>query len=107
MESSGSYNTGFANLMGNLEHPLYNKHPLADLGVTATDMRTTVYGFPVLTFHEYADPTQNISDKTAKYEYVGRYNINLDKSSNEYYGFKAKDAHPYLPGKTIAEASEC
>jgi len=30
MESSGSYNTGFANLMGNLKHPLYLKHPLED-----------------------------------------------------------------------------
>ena len=57
MESSGMYNTGFANLMGNLQHPLYLKHPLEDINLDATDMRTSVYGFPLLTFHEYADGT--------------------------------------------------
>ena len=98
MESSGTYNTGMANLMGNLQHPLYNKHPLEDLELSATDMRTTVYGFPVLTFHKHADGT---------YEYIGRYNMNLDKSSNEYYGFELEDAHPYVPGKTVAEVAEC
>jgi hypothetical protein len=52
MESSGSYNTGFANLMGNKLYPFYTKHPLDDLGIdsSAQDMRTTVYGYPVLTF---------------------------------------------------------
>ena len=98
MESSGSYNTGMANLMGNLQHPLYNKHPLEDLGMSATDMRTTVYGYPVLTFQKHKD---------GSYEYIGRYNMNLDKSSNEYYGFEAENEHPYIPGKTIAEVAEC
>ena len=51
MESSGSYNTGFANLLGNLQYPLYTKHPLDDLGLNGAGMRTTVYGFPILTFH--------------------------------------------------------
>jgi hypothetical protein len=55
MESSGSYNTGFANLMGNLKHPLYLKHPLEDQGIEASTMRTSVYGFPLLVFHEYAN----------------------------------------------------
>ena len=57
MESSESYNTGFANLMGNLSHRLYTKHPLDDynLGIDTDNYRTTVYGFPVLTFHKYSD----------------------------------------------------
>jgi hypothetical protein len=49
MESSGSYNTGFANLMGNM----YDYHPLNDYnfdGVNPAGLRTTVYGFPVLVF---------------------------------------------------------
>ena len=87
MESSGTYNTGFANLMGNLQAPLYNKHPLEDIGMSATDMRTSVYGFPVLTFHKFAD---------GSYEYIGRYNLNLDKSSNEYYGFEVEKEQPYI-----------
>lgn len=89
MESSATYNTGFANLMGNLVHPLYTKHPLDDLnlGIDTSDMRTTVYGFPVLTFHKYAN---------GRYEYIGRYNMNLDKGSNEYYGFEDGTEQPYV-----------
>ena len=119
MESSETYNTGFANLMGNLVHPLYTKHPLDDLnlGIDTSDMRTTVYGFPVLTFHKYAN---------GQYEYIGKYNMNLDKSSNEYYGFEAENAQPYVARRikkvlneetneyedveyqpTIAEIAEC
>ena len=86
MESSGSYNTGFANLMGN---NLYSKHPLEDLYPEGnfSAYRTSVYGFPVLVFHEYADGTK---------EYIGRYNMNLDKGSNEYYGFEEKLEQPYV-----------
>ena len=93
MESSETYNTGFANLMGNLIHPLYTKHPLDDLnqGIDTSDMRTTVYGFPVLTFHKYSN---------GQYEYVGKYNMNLDKSSNEYYGFEDETPHPFVPLRT-------
>ena len=100
MESSGMYNTGFANLMGNKQHAIYKKHPLADLnipGLNTEDLRTTIYGFPVLTFQKFADGT---------YQYIGRYNMNLDKGSDEYYGFKLKNEHPYVPGKTIAEVAE-
>lgn len=119
MESSGSYNTGFANLLGNTVSPLYNKHPLDDYGIdTGTEMRTTVYGYPVLVFHEYADPNQmryNLDMQNGvpsqrgdgQYEYIGRYNMNLDKSSNEYYGFEYDSEHPFVPGKTFAEVSEC
>lgn len=92
MESSATYNTGFANLMGNNQHPLYLKHPLDDLksgnsNISTDGMRTTVYGFPVLTFHKFAD---------GSYEYIGRYNMNLDKSSNEYYGFEIEEEQPYI-----------
>ena len=113
MESSGTYNTGFANLMGNVINPLYNKHPLDDYGMNVSDeYRTTVYGYPVLVFHEYADSNQltyrdGSQRSDGRYEYIGRYNMNLDKSSNEYYGFEIEDPHPFVPDKTIAEVSEC
>ena len=87
MESSGSYNTGFANLMGS---GIYDKHPLEDLGdigVDASAFRVNVYGFPMLVFHKTAEDT---------YTYIGRYNMNLDKSSNERYGFEVKKAQPFL-----------
>ena len=97
MESSETYNTGFANLMGNLVHPLYTKHPLDDLnlGIDTSDMRTTVYGFPVLTFHKYTKVGVR-----PEYEYIGKYNMNLDKSSNEYYGFEDEHEQPYVPRRT-------
>lgn len=97
MESSGSYNTGFANLMGS---GIYNKHPLDDIGFDASskNYRTSVYGFPFLAFHKRAD---------GSYTYIGRYNFNLDKGSNEYYGFEEKYAQPYMDGATVKEIAEC
>jgi hypothetical protein len=119
MESSGTYNTGFANLLGNPVHPLYSKHPLDDLGIDGSGLRTSVYGFPVLTFHQYSNYTNNpasdgANNEVFEYEYIGRYNMNLDKSSNEYYGFESKDEHPYVtnedgthpPIKSVAECWE-
>ena len=87
MESSGSYNTGFANLMGS---GVYDKHPLEDLklnGVDASIYRTSVYGFPMLVFHKTGEN---------EYTYIGRYNLNLDKSANERYGFEEEIEQPYL-----------
>lgn len=112
MESSGSYNTGFANLLGNLQYPLYTKHPLDDLGLSGVGMRTTVYGFPILTFHQYETTTNNQTSPGQVYEYIGRYNMNLDKGSNEYYGFESTAEQPYiiLPDGThpqIKKIAEC
>ena len=116
MESSGSYNTGFANLMGS---GVYSKHPLEDLnlsGVDASIYRTSVYGFPLLVFYKGEDQ---------KYVYIGRYNLNLDKSANERYGFELSNEQPYVTAQrevtdpetgevttetyhpSIADVSEC
>lgn len=93
MESSGTYNTGFANLLGNKVYT-QNKaggtqvhHPLDDLGFDGSEYRTSVYGFPMLAFHKTAENT---------YTYIGRYNCNLDKSANERYGFELEEEHPYV-----------
>jgi hypothetical protein len=110
MESSGSYNTGFANLVGNM----YNYHPLSTYPAfdnDGTGYRTSVYGFPVLVFHKHsttADKALTEEQEYQAYEYIGRYNFNLDKSSNEYYGFELENEHPYTnDGRTIAEVAEC
>ena len=99
MESSGSYNTGFANLMGNI----YNFHPLDDYrfdDVSPVGLRTTVYGFPTMVFQKHSKPTDKNKIGTTYedeiYEYIGRYNINLDKSSNELYGFEAEGEQKYI-----------
>lgn len=98
MESSGSYNTGFANMVGKM----YDKHPLQDynLGISTTDLRTSVYGFPLLVFWKHSTPTDlaKVGTKTEDdiYEFIGRYNMNLDKGSNECYGFEDKTVQPYV-----------
>ena len=87
MESSGSYNTGFANLV----HGAYTKHPLYDYKdiIDKPDtsyLRTNIMGFPMLTFHKKS------ADNTI---FIGRYNMNLDKGSDENFGFKLfKDHDP-------------
>lgn len=98
MESSGSYNTGFANLMGN---KIYSKHPLEDLNIEGLDTsiyRTSVYGFPMLVFHKTGED---------QYTYIGRYNMNLDKSANERYGFEEKIEQPYITlTKTVIDNAD-
>ena len=52
MESSGTHNTGFTSYV----KTLYDKHPLEDYGYSANniehfdDLRTTIYGFPMMVF---------------------------------------------------------
>ena len=99
MESSGSYNTGFANLMGNM----YDYHPLENYnfdGISPIGYRTSVYGFPVLVFQKHSKPADKLKigevNEDEIYEYIGRYNLNLDKSSNEYYGFEVEGEQKYI-----------
>lgn len=104
MESSGTYNTGFASFV----KTTYDKHPLRDYGLSEADTkkyRTTVYGFPIIVFSKHP--------KTGVYEFVGRYNFNLDKGANSSYGFedshnsKVKDSEGnYLPFEKVAECWE-
>lgn len=115
MESSGSYNTGFANLVANA----YSKHPMQDyveakrfkqkdgsLYEISEDylksVRTSVQGYPVLAFHKRGPDD---------YVYIGRYNMNLDKGSDEAFGFKP-DKNMYITdmnGKLtkVRDLAEC
>ena len=98
MESSGSYNAGFASLVGNG----YTKHPLEDYlpnlsgtnklepvvdstvikGIQWGDYRTSLLGFPVLAFQKTG------TGDNAKYTFIGFYRMLLDKSSTQVLGFK-------------------
>lgn len=103
MESSMSHNTGFASFV----KTLYSKHPLVDyLGTNYVtgDHRTTIYGFPMMVFQKKKDES---------YEFVGRYNFNLDKACNKVIDFENKTEHPFMPagedGKkpTFKDVAEC
>ena len=114
MESSGSYNTGFANLVANA----YSKHPLQDyydagaftnldmlksdvIGrLNWSDYRTSVQGFPVLAFHKRGKDD---------YLFIGMYRMNLDKGSDACYGFDLPEEMTanFVDGKPVAEVAEC
>lgn len=126
MESSGSYNAGFASLAGNA----YTKHPLQDhlSNLSGTDKlkpvissskystiqwkdyRTSLLGFPVMAFQKV----------NGKHIFIGYYRMLLDKSSTQVLGFKPnknvkhklfptvnKDGQPdFMPVRDIAECWE-
>ena len=156
MESSGTYNTGFANLVANA----YSKHPLKDYsnagafsstsyalsngafdpGVTyyadakgktkvkpteaeytpgtyyvaqyspysfqnLDSYRTSVQGFRVLAFHK----TAKLMTSGSHYQFIGMYNMNIDKGSDEMYGFKPDKTivNNFLKKKAVSKLTEC
>lgn len=103
MESSGTHNTGFASFIGTI----YQHHPLYYYGITDAEtknLRTTVYGFPILVFQKKSN---------TDYEFIGRYNFNLDKGATDTDGFTfegnskvKKEDGTYYPIEEIAECWE-
>lgn len=99
MESSGTHNTGLTSYI----KTLYDKHPLADYYDPSTienydDLRTTIYGFPMLVFEEKAD---------GSYEFIGKYNFNLDKDCPNVTGMEFDRTHPILTDKKMSDVCEC
>ena len=103
MESAGCHNTGFASYA----KEVYSKHPLQDYyPKTSLDssLRTTLYGFPMLVFQKTSATT---------YEFIGRYNFNMDKANTDTCGFtyegdsfvKGED-ESFLPMEEVAECWE-
>lgn len=93
MESSGDYNRGFANLVNETysEHPLYDYQESFDNFSAYGDLndyRTSVKGFPVLAFHWPSDDDNEYTNE-GDIIYIGKYNLLLDKGSDECYGFKS------------------
>ena len=93
MESSGSYNTGFANLVGNAytKHPLNDYENALDKSIDLNGFRTSVQGFPTMAFHAKSDKTL----------YIGRYNMNIDKGSDEMYGYKLYENNDTFFGSKV------
>lgn len=99
MESSGTHNSGLTSYV----KTLYTKHPLADYYDISSiddydDLRTTIYGFPMLVFEEKVD---------GSYEFIGKYNFNLDKDCPNVTGMEFDRAHPILTDKNMADVCEC
>ena len=126
MESSGSYNMGFTNLV----HYGYSKHPLDDYkkagaftslkenketgektydpapNFDTSEYRTCTQGLRTMAFHRFGTGAND-------YRYIGMYNMLLDKGSDENYGFKLDKTAGFTPcakfvkNKKITKIAEC
>jgi hypothetical protein len=79
-----------------VSNPKYEDYTFKDLD----DYRTCITGYRVLAFHKKSDGT---------YQYIGMYNMLLDKGSDEVYGFKPDKTltQKFLKNKAISKKAEC
>lgn len=82
MESSSSHNTGTANLVFDSLEALGFHTPGQDYwNAQNPDYKTltAIRGYPIICFFR--------PDENSDFEFIGRYNLNMDKSSEEAFGF--------------------
>lgn len=106
MDSSSTHNTCLADFVQalsassvdgfNIHHPLIKDFDLDPAEYSY--LRTTVYGYPILLFHEAANGTIT---------YIGKYNFNLDKGATTSFGFKNEEISPYVADTTFEDLCEC
>ena len=86
MESSGSHNTGAANFIDALYADIGIKTPGQEHfgGEDKETIVTCIKGHPCLIFY-------SASGEKGTYEYIGKYNLNLDKATPEPFGFAHMD----------------
>lgn len=76
-ESSGTHNTGAANMIDEILKASGILTPMQEKDST---VRTTIYGHPCLLFHQETE--------SSPIRFVGKYNFNNDKSTHETFGFQ-------------------
>lgn len=76
-ESSGTHNTGAANFIHEVLKGAGILTPMQQIDET---VRTTIYGFPILMFHQETE--------TSPRKFIGKYNFNNDKSTHDTFGFQ-------------------
>ncbi|WP_290393353.1 hypothetical protein [uncultured Duncaniella sp.] len=76
-ESSGTHNTGAANMIDEILKAAGILTPMQEKDST---VRTTIYGHPCLMFHQETESSPK--------RFVGKYNFNNDKSTNDTFGFQ-------------------
>lgn len=107
MESSGSHNTGTGNLVYNLYNNLRLKTPAQEFFENISDPNynykyvTAIKGFPTIIFFR--------ENENSEYTYVGKYNLNLDKATQEPFGFFSynKDGHKFGLNENNDETIHC
>lgn len=76
-ESSGTHNTGAANFIHEVLKGAGILTPMQEIDDT---VRTTIYGFPILMFHQETESSPR--------KFIGKYNFNNDKSTHDTFGFQ-------------------
>lgn len=76
-ESSGTHNTGAANM---IHEVLKNAGIITPMQAVDDTVRTTIFGFPVLMFHQETESSPR--------KFIGKYNFNNDKSTHDTFGFQ-------------------
>lgn len=87
MDSSSSHNTGTGNLVYDLYKSMNLRTPAQQFkldnqgkeGVAEYDLVTAIRGYPIICFFAEGD--------SQDYQYIGRYNFNMDKATPEPFGF--------------------
>lgn len=94
MESSGSHNTGSGNMIDDLYNSMGLRTPgqehfqeVDSSNKVTKRIVTAIKGYPCLIFYS---PT----GEAGTYEYIGKYNLNLDKATPEPFGFNHDIADP-------------
>lgn len=72
-EATGTHNTQNANLV----ETLYSEKTPAQ--IMDSRCRTTIYGYPIVIFHQQTETDTPV--------FIGKYNFNFDKGSEEVFGF--------------------
>lgn len=99
MDSSSSHNTGTANLVYSLLQGMNLRTPpqqfMLDNGTKLEeryDITTAIRGYPIVCFYAEGD--------SENYQFIGRYNFNIDKATPEPFGFPPMK---YFTGKTTSD----
>lgn len=97
MDSSGAHNTGAANLIDALYEGIHIQTPGQE-HFADENLVTCIKGHPCIIFYS---PT----GESGSYEFIGKYNLNLDKATPEPFGFKYSSEDTDLePTDSLTEA---
>lgn len=110
MESSGSHNTGTGNLVDDAYLEGIKTPGQEHFATDTNQIVTCIKGYPCLIFWSK-------TGEAGSYEFIGKYNLNLDKATPEPFGFDHDDSDfGYLPvgyeyydgdeKKTVAEGEK-
>ena len=86
MESASAHNTGTANMLNELYESIGLESPAAK-AFPDDHIVTAIVGHPIICFYK---PYKANGEYADRYQFIGRYNFNLDKATHEVFGFESE-----------------